>query len=288
MIYLKNFRLVDGAAEYDMILYKKNIHNTLYPLNIFPEKQLERLEFDSITIFYGGNGSGKTTLLNMIGETLQVAKKNKENLGDLFHRYTKSCHYEFLHESQCREKKYISSDDVFDYLLDIRAMNSRINRRKDQLTEEYYEYRNTAAKEYLSRPDRYDELENKIDADKMTVSKYIRTRLRNNTVVQESNGETALEYWQNEIQDHALYLIDEPENSLSAQNQLKFKTFIEESARFYNCQFIIATHSPFLLALQGARIYDLDSVPVQVKKWTELENVKLYYEFFKEHSDEFK
>lgn len=288
MIYLNNFQLVDGKEEYDMILYKKNIHNTLYPLNIFPEKQLERLEFEPITIFYGGNGSGKTTLLNMIGETLQVSKKNKENLGDLFHRYTKSCHYEFLHESQCREQKYISSDDVFDYLLDIRAVNSHINRKKDQLAEEYYNYRNTPAMEYLSCPERYDELENKIDADKMTVSKYIRTRLRNNTVVQESNGETALDFWQSEIQDHALYLIDEPENSLSAQNQMKFKTFIEESARFYHCQFIIATHSPFLLALQGARIYDLDSVPVQVKKWTELENVKLYFEFFKEHSDEFK
>ena len=68
---------------------------------------------------------------------------------------------------------------------------------------------------------------------------------------------------------------------------MKLKTFIEESARFYNCQFIIATHSPFLLSLKDAKIYDLDSVPVKVKKWTELENVKVYNSFFKEHSDEF-
>ena len=68
----------------------------------------------------------------------------------------------------------------------------------------------------------------------------------------------------------------------------ELKTFIEESARFYNCQFIIATHSPFLLALNDAKIYDLDCVPVKTKKWTELENVKVYNQFFKEHSDEFE
>ena len=75
---------------------------------------------------------------------------------------------------------------------------------------------------------------------------------------------------------------------MSAENQLKLKQFIKESSRFYNCQFIIATHSPFLLALNEAKIYDLDSIPVSVKKWTEPENVKIYNRFFKEHSDEFK
>lgn len=122
----------------------------------------------------------------------------------------------------------------------------------------------------------------------MTVSKYVRTRLKNNNIVQESNGETALDFWQNQIEDNALYIIDEPENSLSAENQLKLKKFIEESARFYNCQFIIATHSPFLLALDRAKIYDLDSLPVRDKKWTELENVKVYNQFFKDHSEEFE
>ena len=101
------------------------------------------------------------------------------------------------------------------------------------------------------------------------MSKYVRDRLGNNNMMQESNGETALDFWQSEIQDHSLYIIDEPENSLSAENQLKLKQFIEDSARFYNCQFIIATHSPFLLALNEAKIYDLDSIPVKSKKWTD-------------------
>ena len=57
--------------------------------------------------------------------------------------------------------------------------------------------------------------------------------------------------------------------------------------RFYGCQFIIATHSPFLLSMKGAKIYDLDEEPVDVKRWYELENVRAYYEFFKKHEGEF-
>ena len=45
-------------------------------------------------------------------------------------------------------------------------------------------------------------------------------------------------------------------------------------------QFIIATHSPFLLAMEGARIYDLDSNPVEIRNWWELENVRIYWDFF--------
>jgi len=59
---------------------------------------------------------------------------------------------------------------------------------------------------------------------------------------------------------------------------------LEDSARFYGCQFIISTHSPFLLAMKGAKIYDLDSRPVTVKKWTDIENVRIYHDFFKNNT----
>ena len=85
-----------------------------------------------------------------------------------------------------------------------------------------------------------------------------------------------------------LYLLDEPENSLSPARQLELARFLHDSARFYNCQFVIATHSPFLLAMPGARIYDLDSEPIATKRWTELENVRATWEFFQSHKDEFK
>ena len=290
MIYLKSFSLLDEDEEYGMIMYKMNIYNNFYPLKIFPERGFKHIDFEPITIFYGGNGSGKTTLLNIIGDSVNASKRNIDKKGDFFNQYVDKCrkYCELIHQNECKAIKYISSDDVFDYLLDLRAINSNVNRRKDSLVNEYYEYKNIPSENHYTSLSQYEEIKNKVDSNRMTVSKYVRTRLRNNNIIQESNGETALDFWQNEIEDNSLYIIDEPENSLSAENQLKLKTFIEESARFYNCQFVIATHSPFLLALNGAKIYDLDNIPVESKKWTELENVKLYNCFFKEHSDEFK
>ena len=54
------------------------------------------------------------------------------------------------------------------------------------------------------------------------------------------------------------------------------------------CQFVIATHSPFLLGMNGAKIYDLDTEGVPVRKWTELENVREYFDFFQARKGEFE
>ena len=289
MIYLKKFNLLSEAEEDSMLSFKMNIYNSYYPLKIFPTKEFKTIEFEPITIFYGGNGSGKTTLLNIICDTLQASKRNNFNKGDFFLLYVNQCqkNFELKHQTNYRGAKFISSDDVFDYLLDIRAINSNVNRRKNDLAEEYFEYKYNKINENHFSIEQYEELKNKVDSNRMTASKYVRTRLRNNNIIQSSNGETALDFWQRQIEDNAIYIIDEPENSLSAENQIKLKKYIEESARFYNCQFIIATHSPFLLALTDAKIYDLDNIPVKTKRWTELDNVKVYNQFFQEHKNEF-
>lgn len=94
-------------------------------------------------------------------------------------------------------------------------------------------------------------------------------------------------YFTEEIREDALYLLDEPENSLSAEFQLELKRFLEASVRAYNCQFIISTHSPFLLSIQGAEIYDLDTTPPRKRPWTEIKNVRVYHDFFLEHRMDF-
>ena len=286
MIYLNSFRLLSAKNESDYIPNQLNIHTSLYPFLIFPNKKFSNIEFNPITIFYGGNGSGKTTLLNIISDTINASRNNIDKRNELFKHYVDACkdNYELIHLDECKCIKYISSEDVFDYLLDLKAINSNVNRRKESLVNEYFEYRNN---NYNFSINEYEEIKKEYEAKRKSASKFVRNRLVKNNIVLESNGETALDFWQQEIKDNSLYIIDEAENSLSAENQLKLKTFIEESARFYNCQFIIATHSPFLLAIENALIYDLDSIPVTTKKWTELDSVKTYNSFFKEHSDEF-
>ena len=115
----------------------------------------------------------------------------------------------------------------------------------------------------------------------------MRANLQDN-VRERSNGESAFAYFTDKIRDNALYLLDEPENSLSPLRQRELAKFLEDSARFFGCQLVIATHSPFLLALKGARVYDLDSDPARVRKWTELEAVQAYHDLFREHEGEFE
>ncbi len=285
MIYLKTFKLLDDLAEHYLVCdERRRIFNNVYPLHIFSTIEFQDIKFDDITIFYGGNGSGKTTLLNIIAEKLNAQRKVNIDKGAYFKIYVDRCDYEMNHNDPM-EIKAISSDDVFDYLLDIRSINMHVNRRKEYLSNEYLE---TKFNDYENFFDEYEQLKNKCEVKKKTMSKYVREKLGNNNIIEQSNGESALFFWEREITENSIYILDEPENSLSAENQIKLKKFIEESVRFYNCQFIISTHSPFLLNLESAKIYDLDSIPVKTKKWTELSNVLLYYNFFKEKKAEFE
>ena len=120
----------------------------------------------------------------------------------------------------------------------------------------------------------------------MSQSQYLRKNLMRN-IQERSNGESALAYFVDSIQSDTLYLLDEPENSLSASNQLKLKYFIEDCMKNYGCQFIISTHSPFLLSLEYATVYDIDCAPPETKSWTELESVRAYFDFFKENEHKF-
>lgn len=283
MIYLKNFKLPNNEMEIHIRDPRRIYNGNYYPLGLFSSKELTNIDFENITIFYGTNGSGKTTLLNVISNKLNANRNNSINKGTNFDNYVRVCKFE-MSDNKPSEIKVVSSDDVFDYLLDIRSINSHINRRKDILGEEWIKNKYTSSDYSIND---YEKIKASYDARHQTQSAYIRNRLSNN-LVEQSNGESALMFWEREIKENAIYLLDEPENSLSADNQLKLKQFIEDSARFYNCQFIISTHSPFLLNLLEAKIYNLDQTPVSIQKWSELPNMKLYYEFFKERKDEFE
>ena len=176
--------------------------------------------------------------------------------------------------------RIITSDDVFDYLLDIRSINQGIDQERAVLFDKWL--RDRYEPYQLQSLDDYEEFKRRSDAKTKSQSQFVRERLMRN-VTERSNGESALLYFTDSIRENALYLLDEPENSLSAARQQELRAFLEQSARFFGCQFIIATHSPLLLSLDGAKIYDLDENPVEVRDWWNLESVRLYQQFFEEH-----
>lgn len=75
--------------------------------------------------------------------------------------------------------------------------------------------------------------------------------------------------------------------SNEGRKQVALAEKINKMARLLGCQFIIATHSPFMLGTLNAKIYNLDTKEYDVVKWSELENVRYFYDFFKKHKEEF-
>ena len=121
---------------------------------------------------------------------------------------------------------------------------------------------------------------------KKSQSSYVKKRVEREIDLQ-SNGETAMSYFLNRIDGDALYFLDEPENSLSVEFQLQLAEYIDATVRATRSQFVIATHSPILLSMKKARVYNLDAYPASVCKWTELPNVRKYFDFFMDHKEEF-
>jgi predicted ATPase len=285
MKYLDSFKLVSNIEEIEFFKNQKvTAYPNYYPFEIFPDKELTDITFDPITIFYGDNGSGKSTLLNIIAEKLKLNRGTLFNRSPFFERYLRSCEYKNKKPIP-RQSAIITSDEIFDYMLNIRALNQGIDSKREEIFDDYINNKSTDF--HFRSMDDYDQLKKTNEARRKTKSQYARERLNHN-VVERSNGESALSFFQQKIQDNQLYLLDEPENSLSPAKQQELVKFLADSERFFGCQFIIATHSPFVLSLKYAKIYDLDTTPVVTKKWNQLPEVKVYAEFFKEHQDEFK
>lgn len=285
MIYLSSFQFPHIEREYDFILgQKRTCYDTYYPFLILSKHNLTRLDFEPVTILYGGNGSGKTTALNVIAEKLGLIRDTLYNRSNFFEDYTKMCSY----EQELRipeESRIITSDDVFDFMLDLRSINDGIDRKREALCEEYLEAK--YAHFQMKSLDDYEHLKKVNMARSNSQSQFVRKNVMGN-LREHSNGESAFIYFADKIKENGLYLLDEPENSLSPERQQELLKFLEDSARFFGCQFIIATHSPFLLSIKGARIYDMDEDVVDVKRWSDLKNVRAYYDFFKKYENEFE
>jgi len=296
MIYLEKFKLLTENQEWSEFKpegrFSYHTEDEIYPYQIFPQKQFENIDFDNITTFYGGNGSGKTTLLNIIADKLELYRITPSPQTVGFSYYLENCRYSTKKPISIRSK-FLASDDVFNHILSVREENKGIAAHK-QAEREYswqarqgmhavksIDFENENYKEEIEKLSKFNE------ARRKTTRQFIRTRA-GELQRQYSNGENALMFFDKQIEENALYLLDEPENSLSPKFQLELKYMIEDSVRYKNCQFVIATHSPFMLSLKDTKIYNLDETPASVQKWYELENVKLMYGLFKENQEYFE
>ena len=173
----------------------------------------------------------------------------------------------FIAPNAIRRGKIMVSDDVFKDILAIRQRNFEKDIRTEELSQEYLK-----APRYKNRP---------------SMSRVIKSAL-DRKEEELSNGETGFQYFIEQIPYDSLVLLDEPENSLSAEWQVILAKELYNLATKGNCQMIIATHSPFILSLPDTKIYDLDSTPVKTAQWYELDNMKTYFQLFNAHRQEFE
>lgn len=251
----------------------RTIHNSWYPWKTFYNREFTNIEFSDITILYGNNASGKTTVLNVIAEKLQLQRTSLYNKSSFFDEYcycnggyTLADNYKST--DAIRRGKIIVSDDVFKRIHSVREqnLNKAIEIEK-------------AANDYLAQDDLPKSL---------SMSKFIKRTIDHRKRMEMSNGETGFQYFIENMPEEALVLLDEPENSLSAEWQMSLAHEIYNMATIGGCQLIIATHSPFILSLQDAKIYNLDTTPVQPAKWYELDNMRAYYNLFNMHRSSFE
>lgn len=298
MIYLSEFHLRSSDNEQSFFMgFCRTCYDSYYPFQFFPrQKELAEVEFSDITIFCGSNGSGKSTLLNIIAESLGLKRDTPYNKTDFFDPYISGCHYELnIHDKGkmrdlMKVSRIITSDDVFKHIIGVRERNENLSFKRELI---FDEKRNMAMNGWqgprgfnADDPESIRAYRDYHAKFRQPASKYV----RKNVGVDErtySNGENGFKYFTDAIQPGGLYLLDEPENSLSAEMQLELVQYIQGMARFYDCQFIMSTHSPFILSIPFARIYNMDEVPVKTCKWTELPSVRLFYDFFMDHQKEF-
>ena len=313
MVYLEQFLFPD--LESDNLYYDQPrgsfYDEHTYPFHITSEMSLWSIDFEPITILYGGNGSGKSTIINVISEKLNAERKAMFNSSPYFDEYVKRCQYkaspdvlgDTVSERKREPQKYdissittvLTSDDIFHSMQELRLDNDRKMQKSRFLMDEYISPEELP--DHLNFETGYNVEKFKRGVEIRKARNSMRSRgssfnklLLNSVGKMErgfSNGETALMKLTELLEKPGLYLLDEPENSMSCEFQIKLASIIQYLARYGKCQFLISSHSPFILSMENAKIYNLDHNPVDVCKWWQLDNMKEYFRLFYEARDRF-
>lgn len=101
------------------------------------------------------------------------------------------------------------------------------------------------------------------------------------SLLTQSHGQSLMSFFKARYKIKGVYLMDEPETALSPKSQLELLKLLQEMSGLGHAQFIIATHSPILLACPGSVIYSFDHSPVKTIHYEDTEHYQIYKSFMK-------
>ncbi len=243
-----------------------------FPLNLPIFQDFDELEFVSpITFFVGDNGCGKSTLLEILASMLRLPTLAQQSVDQhplLQAARDASRAFRLVRSGSVRRGVYFRSDDVTGFLQNIqasRAEHEHIRQELEQtLPEGWGRDRATGMAQAQA-----DQLAQRYGDDPFA----------------SSHGEKFLHLFQQRIHGPGVYLLDEPETPLSPTNQLSLIALIQQAVA-RGGQFVIATHSPMLMAIPEATILDFSTSPPEPIAWEDVDHVSITRAFLN-HPDAF-
>jgi predicted ATPase len=238
-----------------------------FPFTVPAIRTLETLPLPGpVTFFVGENGSGKSTLLEAIAAAARLPAVGSADLdadATLGAQRSLGDALRLVWSRRTSRGFFLRAEDFFGFAKRLSQMRSELLLRLEELESEYVD-RSDWAKGLAMGPVHTSlaELERRYGVD----------------LDANSHGQSFLRLFQSRLVPGGLYLLDEPEAPLSPQSQLGLMAMIADMVA-QDAQFIIATHSPILMAYPEATIVSFDEVPVGVVAYDSLESVRLVREF---------
>jgi len=238
-----------------------------FPFDLEIVKSLREIQFTSpVTFFVGENGSGKSTVMEAIAcaaESITVGSESVKTDKTLAPVRKLAQYFRLAWTKRTRKGFFLRAEDFFGYAKSMRVTREELEQDLGKVDQEYKGRSNYAAD--LARLPYRNELaaiQNRYGKD---LDNY-------------SHGESFLTLFQSRFVPDGLYLLDEPEAALSPNRQLTFISAIKQMIQ-ENAQFIIATHSPIILAFPEATILNFRDGRIQRVQYADLEHVNLTKEF---------
>jgi predicted ATPase len=238
-----------------------------FPFSVPAISALRELTFDApVTFFVGENGSGKSTLLEAIAIATNlpaVASAAPRDDVTLVAQRALAAALRLAWTHRTHKGFFLRAEDFFGFARTLSRMRDEMKQRVADVEAEYRD-RSAHARGLAMGPAQasLSQMEQRYGAD----------------LDANSHGQAFFQLFRSRFIPGGLYLLDEPETPLSPLSQLALLAMLKDMVE-ENAQFIIATHSPILLAMPGAGLLDFDSTPVRRARYDELEHVRLTREF---------